>query len=296
MTIQYRLSISIGLIISTVLCACNPNPQPLNLTPIPTLAAQASLEPVLQAVGSPLALNQQVESAAIGAHVYQENCTSCHGVQGEGVDAPPLRNNKYIQTGGDEDIYATIAGGRSGTTMPAWLQVNGGSLTDQDIASLVAFLHSLQKVEPLPTATPMPPEPTEAPPSPGGPTPEPARPSNPGEVGSAASLSGDAQQGQVAFGFYCAACHGPEGRAEVGIPNPGSDDGIVPELNPIDPTIVDNDPKVFAANVDLFIEHGSIPEGPSPRISMPSFGDSKLLSLQVIADIIAYILSINSGN
>ena len=79
----------------------------------------------------------------------------------------------------------------------------------------------------------------------------------------------------------------------MGIPNPGSDDGSVPALNPIDPTIASSDPGVFAVNVDLFIEHGSIPEGPNPLIMMPSFGDDGMLTDQQIADLIAYVMYIN---
>ena len=96
---------------------------------------------------------------------------------------------------------------------------------------------------------------------------------------------------RVVFGPYCASCHGPEG--VMGIPNPGSDDGSVPALNPIDPTIASSDPGVFAVNVDLFIEHGSIPEGPNPLIMMPSFGDDGMLTDQQIADLIAYVMYIN---
>jgi hypothetical protein len=82
----------------------------------------------------------------------------------------------------------------------------------------------------------------------------------------------------------------------MGVPNPGSDDGSVPDLNPIDPTLTNTDPKIFAQNVDLFIEHGSVPSGPGPMIMMPYFGDNKLLTPQQIADVIAYLFSLNPGN
>ena len=93
------------------------------------------------------------------------------------------------------------------------------------------------------------------------------------------------------FGVYCSTCHGPEG--VLGIPNPGSDDGSVPTLKPIDPTLINSDLKVFAENLDLFIEHGSVPEGPDPLIMMPPFGDSKMLTPQQIADLIAYVIELN---
>ena len=91
--------------------------------------------------------------------------------------------------------------------------------------------------------------------------------------------------------MYCASCHGPQG--VQGIPNPGSDDGSVPPLNPIDPTLANSDPKTFATNVDLFIQNGSVPEGPSPLIMLPPFGSNNMLTQQQIADIIAYVISLN---
>ena len=277
--------------------ACNPNPQPVGLTPIPTLAqaAAVTLEPALQVAssetgGAGLASTGQGDAAA-GAAVFLKNCTACHGIDGQGVDAPALRNSQYIQTGGDQDILKTIAEGRPGTEMPAWSQVEGGPLTNAQIADVAAYLHTLQNVAPLPTSTPMPPEPTETPLPPNAPTPEPAQPSNAGSPGPAASMTGDANKGRALFGAYCAACHGPEG--VQGVPNPGSDDGTVPPLNPIDSTLVNADPKVFAANLDLFIEHGSVPSGDNPSIIMPSFGDSQLLTGQQIADILAYVIRLN---
>ena len=231
------------------------------------------------------------EKPALGAFTYLENCTPCHGIQGQGVDAPPLRNSAYIQSAGDQSIYDTIANGRPHTEMPAWLQDQGGPLTKTEIVNVIGYLETFQHVSALPTATPEPPEPTEASPPPGAPTPEPARPSFPGGPGSAASMSGNLDQGRTQFGLYCAVCHGPQG--VQGIPNPGSEDGSVPPLNPIDPTLVNSDSKTFAANVDLFIQHGSIPEGSSPLILMPAFGDRDMLTQQQIANLIAYVMSLN---
>ncbi len=117
------------------------------------------------------------------------------------------------------------------------------------------------------------------------------RPSNPGEPGAAVNLPGDAFSGQVIFGSNCASCHGEAGVG--GIPNPGSTDGTVPALNPIDPLMKDLDLQVFAANIDLFIQHGSIPRGPGPLRTMPAWGDRNALTQQHIADLIAYIISLN---
>jgi mono/diheme cytochrome c family protein len=112
-----------------------------------------------------------------------------------------------------------------------------------------------------------------------------------GPPGEAANLTGNWEQGKALFARNCQSCHGPEGTDKV--PNPGSDDGTVPPLNPIDPHLADKNPLVFAANIDRIIQHGSIPDGPHPLLFMPDWGDSKALSQQEIADLEAYVMHLN---
>jgi len=118
-----------------------------------------------------------------------------------------------------------------------------------------------------------------------------ARPSNPGGPGDAVNLTGDATSGDQLFQSNCVPCHGPQGTQ--GITNPGTDDGSVPALNPIDSTLVSTDYKTFAYNIDLFIQHGSTPAGPNPSASMPAWGDKNALTQQQIADVIAYLINLN---
>jgi mono/diheme cytochrome c family protein len=275
----------------------SPNPWP-ELTAIPTLAQGGSgqLAPELLQTESaptstPIGLGRG--NAALGAPIYERHCSPCHGIEGQGVDGPRLRDSLYIQRASTEEIFVTVAEGHAGTEMAAWLQSEGGPLTDTDIYNTIAYLRTLSGTVALPTFVAPAPELVPTPLPAGAPTPEPARPSMPGEAGPASTMIGDVARGRSEFGTYCAACHGPEGA--MGIPNPGSDDGSVPRLNPIDPTIASADPEVFALNVDLFIEHGSIPEGPNPLIMMPSYGDGNLLTDQQIADLIAYVISLNTA-
>jgi mono/diheme cytochrome c family protein len=299
MSTRTRIMIIATSLLALFLSACaSPNPQPAGLTPIPSLApgTAPTLAPALQTPSQGGEMSAPVAAAqadgALGAPLFLLHCSPCHGREGEGVTAPALRNSDYIQTAGDQAILGTIAKGRAGTTMPAWLQANGGPLTDADINNVIAYVKTFQKVSPMPKATPIPPEPTETPGPANAPTPEPAHPSEPGRPGPAATLAGDATRGKGLFGHYCAICHGPDGM--IGLPNPDSDDGAVPALNPIDETIADPDSKKFASNLDVFIEHGSTPAGSSPLLRMPSFGDSKLLTDQQIADMIAYMISLNT--
>ena len=118
-----------------------------------------------------------------------------------------------------------------------------------------------------------------------------ARPSNPGSPGEAVGLKGDATVGASVYVARCQACHGVLGKK--GIPNPGSEDGSVLSLNPINSTLVSADLLTYVTNLDLFIQHGSKPAGPSPAIVMPAWGDQNLLSQQEIANVIAYIIGLN---
>ncbi len=160
------------------------------------------------------------------------------------------------------------------------------------LLSLVPLLYTLAgcTVEPIPTSV----APTSAATQPTDTavteTVESARPSNPGGPGSALNLKGDSKNGAQVF-VNCVPCHGTLGKG--GVANTGSTDGTVPSLNPIDATIANKDPKVFAYNIDLFVEHGSTPDGPNPALKMPAWGDTKGLTPQQIADVIAYVMSLN---
>jgi mono/diheme cytochrome c family protein len=119
----------------------------------------------------------------------------------------------------------------------------------------------------------------------------PAQPSNPSGPGDAINLTGDAVAGAQVFTSQCEKCHGLNGAQ--GVNNPGSTDGTVPLLKPIDPAMQNADYKTFATNIDQILQHGSTPDGPSPQLEMPAFGDQNLLTQQQIADIIAYIIKLN---
>lgn len=241
--------------------------------------------------------------AAAGAQVFASNCVPCHGAKGVGgvvnpgstdgtvpslnpIDPTLIDSNpKTYATNLDLFIQhgSTPAGTSPAFKMPAWGDSN--ALTQQQIANVIAYVMSLNPAPPPSAATPVASAPTAQPAS------DVARPSNPGGPGDAVNLKGDAATGSQLFASNCVPCHGDKGVG--GIANPGSTDGTVPALNPIDPTIKSPDYKTFATNIDLFIQHGSTPAGPSPVFKMPPWGDSNALTQQQIADIIAYLISLN---
>ncbi len=268
-----------------------------------------------------------------GAQIFAANCQVCHNAEGKGGNPnpgsadgtipalnpidPTIKAPDYQTFATNIDLFiehgSTPEGPSPTFSMPAW--GDKGLLKPQQIADVIAYIISLNggasaqapagpagtqaagtQAAGLPTNAP----PATAAAAGGTPTaaasePEPteevARPSNPGGPGPALNLVGDPNAGAQIFAANCQVCHNTQGKG--GNPNPGSADGTIPALNPIDPTIKNPDPKVFAYNVDLFVEHGSTPEGPGPTFSMPAWGDKGLLTPQQIADVIAYVMSLN---
>jgi mono/diheme cytochrome c family protein len=234
--------------------------------------------------------------ATAGAQVFASNCISCHGEKGVGgisnagstdgtvpalnpIDSTLIDPN-YKTYATNLDLFIQHGSTPEGTSpvfrMPAWGE--SGTLAQQKIADVIAYLISLNPA-PAAVATTAQPESDIA------------RPSNAGGPGDAINLTGDASAGEQLFAANCVPCHGAKGVG--GIPNFGSTDGTVPALNPIDPTLKDPTYKTFATNLDLFIQHGSTPAGTNSTFQMPPWGDSGTLKQQQIADIIAYLISLN---
>lgn len=73
-----------------------------------------------------------------GEVVYQQNCATCHGENGEGVNAPALGNQSALAHNKDEFIRYAIEMGRDGSPMPSF----AGSLSVADIDNVTAFIRS----------------------------------------------------------------------------------------------------------------------------------------------------------
>ncbi len=280
-------------------------PAPTRFVPsltTPTLAAATAIQAASDVArpsnpGDPGDAVNLTGDATAGAQVFASNCVACHGEKGIGGIAnpgstdgtvPPLNpidstliDSDYKTYAANIDLFIQHGSTPEGTSpvfsMPAWGE--SGALAQQQIADVIAYLISLNPASASVAATAI------------QPAPDVARPSNPGDPGDAVNLTGDATAGAQVFASNCVACHGEKGIG--GIANPGSTDGTVPPLNPIDSTLIDSDYKTYAANIDLFIQHGSTPEGTSPVFSMPAWGESGALAQQQIADVIAYLISLN---
>ncbi len=91
-------------------------------------------------------LDTSPEAIASGQKLFNLLCTQCHGVDGYGsAIAPALNNQTFLNQTPNAAIQQIIAGGVTGTNMPAW----GGYLTDADIAAITAYLRSLEPTAPI---------------------------------------------------------------------------------------------------------------------------------------------------
>jgi mono/diheme cytochrome c family protein len=97
---------------------------------------------------------QRARSIERGAALYATNCSiPCHGIYGEGRQAPTLNTPELFDTSPDgriaqmgwtgtveSYIESTIAAGRPGTQMQPWSQEYGAPLRTDQIENLTAFI------------------------------------------------------------------------------------------------------------------------------------------------------------
>jgi mono/diheme cytochrome c family protein len=72
--------------------------------------------------------------------LYAENCSLCHGLQGEGIGATPALNTAALKESDPTSLVKIISRGLFNTAMPAWSKEDGGPLSDYQIATLVALI------------------------------------------------------------------------------------------------------------------------------------------------------------
>jgi mono/diheme cytochrome c family protein len=128
-----------------------------------------------------------------GQEIYAESCAICHGDFGEGGINPanpaivlsPISTASYLQTRDDITIRAIIAQGQPDLGMSPFSLSFGGSLDDEDLNAVVAFIRSWEADPPVE----LPPEFERAP------------------------LLGS---GPEIFAEFCSQCHGPTGEGGLG--------------------------------------------------------------------------------
>jgi ubiquinol-cytochrome c reductase cytochrome b subunit len=239
----------------------------------------SSQNPVSQTIASA----QISENASKGDQLFRSmSCIGCHRVNGQGGTIGPELSSESLKGKSRQWLITQIRDPKKhnpNTVMPAF-----SSATDQQVNELVDYLQNLGSSKSSSSAPSMPQMATM--------TIQKKLIIGPhGQPGPAANFIGSVDRGTILFQQHCEACHGPKGTDKV--PNPGSEDGTVPPLNPIDPDLFNKDPQAFVDNIDRIIQHGSRPEGPNPALQMLPFGDSDSLNQQTISNIEAYILWLN---
>jgi cytochrome c oxidase cbb3-type subunit 3 len=92
------------------------------------------------------ATNNYNQDQIAGQKIFQGNCASCHGVNGEGnqiMGAPRLNDKIWLYGNDKKDLYQTIFYARAGV-MPYWIN----RLDNATIKELALFVHSLGGGEP----------------------------------------------------------------------------------------------------------------------------------------------------
>jgi mono/diheme cytochrome c family protein len=122
--------------------------------------------------------------------LFRQNCAGCHGAEGKLGAAPPLNDPLFLAIATKDDLLSVISQGRSGTPMPAFVQAQGGSLTDEQASIIALGIHARWKSAPKSDALP-------------------AYRFSIG--GHDASAAGDLGRGAKLFASACAGCHGENG-------------------------------------------------------------------------------------
>lgn len=124
------------------------------------------------------------------ATLYNVNCTACHGEIGRNGAAISLGNPVYLAVAGEQNLREITAKGVRGKLMPPFAKSAGGMLTDQQVDVLAHGMMQQWSRPDLFAGQNIPPY--------------------------RATLAGDAAGGQLAFGTFCARCHGVAGEGSTG--------------------------------------------------------------------------------
>ena len=120
--------------------------------------------------------------------LYADNCSGCHGSDGNGGAAIALNNPVYHAIADDAIVRRVTSNGIPGTSMPAFAQSAGGMLTEKQIDVIVNGMRERwSKPDVLHGASPPP---------------------------YSASMPGNTSHGAEVYSMYCSSCHGPEGRGQ----------------------------------------------------------------------------------
>jgi cytochrome c oxidase cbb3-type subunit III len=117
--------------------------------------------------------------------LFAENCAGCHGAEGRGGASIALANPVYLGIIAKDELRKVVANGVHGTSMPAFAQRAGGMLTEEQIDVITSGMLSRWGRQGILYGA------------------------NPPSY--AAKNTGNVEHGKLAYGTYCASCHGADG-------------------------------------------------------------------------------------
>ena len=88
-----------------------------------------------------LSLRKDKNNITIGQSLFEENCASCHGVQGEGKIGPQLNDEQWLHGGSPMEIFLSIRNGWPRKGMMPWKDILG----EEKIAYLTLYVLSLSR-------------------------------------------------------------------------------------------------------------------------------------------------------
>lgn len=100
---------------------------------------------ILSLFAARLALAQSPDADAdVGRGVFRIYCSPCHGLKARGGRGPDLTRGLLASGAHDDEIFRVISNGVTGTEMEAF----GGTLSEDSIRRIIAFLRSLEQQSP----------------------------------------------------------------------------------------------------------------------------------------------------
>jgi len=98
---------------------------------------------ILPAPNVPIPVTE--ESLALGSQLFSQNCSRCHGPEGQGTQrAPALNVKSFLTDTSDLAIQQIVTQGVPGTAMPAW----GDRMTESEIQAIVGFVRQWEPTAP----------------------------------------------------------------------------------------------------------------------------------------------------
>ena len=98
---------------------------------------------ILPAPNVPIPVTE--ESLALGSQLFSQNCSRCHGPEGQGTQrAPALNVKSFLTDTSDLAIQQIVTQGVPGTAMPAW----GDRMTEAEIQAIVGFVRQWEPTAP----------------------------------------------------------------------------------------------------------------------------------------------------